>query len=46
VELGVLVSAHKRLATSGGEMIIRSSPSRSLNLFEAAALTSYWNIKP
>jgi anti-sigma B factor antagonist len=46
VGLGVLVSAHKRLATSGGELIIRSSPSRSLNLFEAAGLSSYLNIKP
>jgi stage II sporulation protein AA (anti-sigma F factor antagonist) len=45
VGLGVLVSAHKRLATSGGELIIRSSPSRSLNLFEAAGLSSYLNIK-
>jgi stage II sporulation protein AA (anti-sigma F factor antagonist) len=44
VGLGVLVSAHKRLATSGGELIIRSSPSRSLNLFEAAGLSSYLNL--
>ena len=46
VGLGVLVSAHKRLATGGGELIIRSSPSRSSNLFKAAGLSSYLNIRP
>ena len=34
VGLGVLASAHNRLATSGGELIIRSSPSQALTLFE------------
>jgi stage II sporulation protein AA (anti-sigma F factor antagonist) len=42
--LDVLVSAHKRLASSGGELIIRSSTPRSLRLFEIAGLSSYLNI--
>ena len=44
--LGVLVSAHKRQATRGGELIIRSSPSRILKLFEITGLSSYLNLKP
>lgn len=43
--LDVLVSAHKRLATSGGELIIRSSTPRSLRLFEISGLSRYFNIK-
>lgn len=44
--LGILVSAHKRLATSGGELIICSpSTPRSVKLFEMTGLFSYLNIK-
>jgi anti-sigma B factor antagonist len=44
--LGVLVSAHKRQATKGGDLIIRSSPSRMLKLFEITGLSSYLNLEP
>ena len=42
--LDVLVSAHKRLARSGGELTIRSSTPRSLRLFEIAGLSGYLNV--
>lgn len=44
--LGVLVSAHKRLALSGSELIIRSLTPRSLRLFEIAGLSGYLKIEP
>ncbi len=43
--LDILVSAHKRLAASGGELIIRSSTPRSLRLFEVVGLSSLLNIE-
>ena len=45
VGLGILASAHKRLATSGGELIIRSSTPRSLRLFELVGLSDYLNLE-
>ncbi len=44
--LDVLVSAHNRLATSGRELIIRSSTPRSLRLFEITGLSSVLNLEP
>jgi stage II sporulation protein AA (anti-sigma F factor antagonist) len=43
--LDVLVSAHKRLAKSGGQLIIRALTPRSLRLFEIAGLSDYLNIE-
>ena len=46
VGLGVLASAHRRLATSGGDLIIRSSPPQVLKVFEIAGLSSCLNLRP
>ncbi len=46
VGLGVLATAHRRLATSGGELIIRSPSTQVVDLFEIAGLSGHLNLKP
>jgi anti-sigma B factor antagonist len=43
--LGVLVSAHKRLESMGGSLVIRQPNDRVMRIFTVSGLSNYLNIK-
>lgn len=46
VGLSVVISAHKRLASAGGQLLIEYPPARIRRLFTVSGVASFLNVRP